>query len=320
MGIYPTGKELLLKNRNLLLLLLLAALWGPSFLFIKIAIEDFPPMTLVTIRLMVAAIVLYGILRLNGKSLPRGWNFWKKFFIMGLFANALPFTLFSFGEQYADSGAASILNGTTPIFTVLIAHFFVSDERLSLPRLGGVLIGFIGILLIFFPDFQALLRGHGLIGGMATVGLIVFILAAACYGIAIVYGRLQLRGLPPLVGPAAQLICSSAMILPVALIFEAPFQLTPGLPAIGSALVLGFFGTAMAYLVYYKLIDSAGATFISLVTYLLPPIGVVLGVVFLGEQPGWHSLAGLTLIIMGVMVVNGTFATTWKRLRGLNTV
>ena len=276
-------------------------------------------MTLVAIRLSVAAIVLYGILRFNGKTLPTGWSFWKKFMIMGFFANALPFTLFSFGEQFADSGAASILNGTTPIFTVLIAHFFVSDERLNLSRLGGVLIGFVGILLIFFPDFQALLRGEGLTGGMTTIGLLAFIVAAACYGVAIVYGRLQLRGLPPLVGPAAQLICSSMMILPVAILFEKPFQLSPGLPAIGSSLILGFFGTALAYLVYYKLIDSAGATFISLVTYLLPPIGVVLGIIFLNEKPGWYSLAGLTLIILGVMVVNGVAKTTWKRIRGLST-
>jgi drug/metabolite transporter (DMT)-like permease len=301
-------------------LLLLASLWGPSFLFIKIAVEDFPPMTLVAIRLTIAAMVLYTILRLNGKNLPAGWDFWKKFLVMGFFANALPFTLFSFGEQFADSGAASIVNGTTPIFTVLIAHFFVSDERLNLSRLGGVLIGFVGILLIFFSDFQALLRGEGLTGGMTTIGLLAFILAAACYGVAIIYGRLQLRGLPPLVGPAAQLICSSGMILPMAIIFEKPFQLTPGLPAIGSSLILGFFGTAMAYLVYYKLIDSAGATFISLVTYLLPPIGVVLGVIFLNERPGWYSLVGLTFIILGVMVVNGTVATTWKRIRGWSTV
>ena len=308
-----------MKHRNILLLLLLASLWGPSFLFIKIAIEDFPPMTLVAIRLTVAAIVLYTILRVNGKNLPAGWNFWKKFLIMGFFANALPFTLFSFGEQFADSGAASILNGTTPIFTVLIAHFFVSDERLNLSRLGGVLAGFMGILLIFFPDFRALLRGEGFQGGMGTIGLLAFIGAAACYGVGIVFGRLQLRGLPPLVGPAAQLICSAGMILPLALIIEQPFHLTPGLPAIGSSLVLGLFGTAMAYLVYYRLIDSAGATFISLVTYLLPPIGVVLGVIFLDEKPGWYSLVGLAFIILGVMVVNGTLTTTWKRIRGLST-
>jgi drug/metabolite transporter (DMT)-like permease len=308
-----------LKNSNLFWLLVLASLWGPSFFFIKIAVADFPPMTLVAIRLGTAAILLYTILRINGKKLPSNWDFWKKFIIMGFFANALPFTLFSFGEQFSESGAASILNGTTPIFTVLIAHFFVSDERLNFSRLGGVLAGFVGILFIFYPEFLTLLQGEGLTGNMNTVGLLAFIVAAACYGVAIVYGRLKLRGLPPLVGPAAQLICSSAMILPLSFIFEQPFNLNPGFPAIVSALVLGIFGTALAYLVYYRLVDSAGATFISLVTYLLPPIVVILGVIFLNEQPGWYSITGLALIILGVMVVNGTLATTWKHIRGLST-
>lgn len=308
-----------MKNRNILLLLLLASLWGPSFLFIKVAVKDFTPITLVAIRLSIASIMLYAFLRFNRKNLPLDWNFWKKFFIMGFFANALPFTLFSFGEQFADSGAASILNATTPLFTVLFAHFFVSDERFTFSRLGGVLLGFAGILLVFFPDFEALLRGEGLKGGMATVGLLAFILASSSYGISIVYARLNLRGLPPLIGPTAQLIAASLLIIPVALFVEKPFQLTPDFPAIGSLLALGFFGTALAYIVYYKLIDSAGATFISLVTYLLPPIGVVLGVIFLHEKPGWYSLVGLTLIILGVMIVNGVAATTWKRIRGLST-
>lgn len=277
-------------------------------------------MTLVAIRLTVASIMLYGFLRFNGKNLPTGWAFWKKFFLMGFFANALPFTLFSFGEQFADSGAASILNATTPLFTVIFAHFFVPDERFTFSRLGGVLLGFAGILLVFFPDFQALLRGEGLTGGMATIGLLAFILASSSYGISIVYARLNLRGLPPLIGPTAQLIAAALLSLPVALLVEKPFQLTPSLPALGSLLALGFFGTALAYIVYYKLIDFAGATFISLVTYLLPPIGVALGVIFLHERPGWYSLVGLTLIILGVMIVNGVAANTWKRIRGLSTV
>ncbi len=309
-----------MKNKNLFWLLVLASLWGPSFLFIKIAVKDFPPMTLVAIRLSTAAIVLYSILRVNGKNLPATWDFWKKFLIMGFFANALPFTLFSFGEQFADSGAASILNATTPIFTVIFAHFFVADERFTLSRLGGVLVGFVGILFIFYPAFQSLLRGEGLTGGKDTIGLLAFILASSSYGISLVYARLNLRGFPPLVGPTAQLIAAAVLIIPLALLVEKPFHLTPSLPALSSLLALGFFGTAAAYFVYYKLIDSAGATFISLVTYLLPPIGVLLGVIFLAEKPGWYSLVGLTLIILGVMVVNGVAASTWKRIRGLSTV
>ncbi len=309
-----------MKNKNLFWLLVLAALWGPSFLFIKVAVQDFPPLTLVSLRLGMAAVVLYAMLRLSGGRLPRDFAFWKKFLFMGFFANTLPFTLFSFGEQFADSGAASILNGSTPIFTVLIAHFLIEDEHLTPSRLGGVLLGFIGILFIFLPDFRALISGNTLRGGMETIGLAAFIVAAICYGIAIVYGRLRLRGLPRLVGPSAQLICSTAMALPLALIIEQPFQLTPSLAAWGAAGILGIFGTAIAYLVYYRLVDTASATFLSFVTYLIPPIGVILGMVFLHEQPGWYSLAGLVLIILGVMIVNGTFPHTWDRLRRVNLV
>ncbi len=293
-----------MRNRNIFLLLALAVLWGPSFVFIKIAVLEIPPLTLVAIRLSLAAVFLSVILLIKGSKLERGWHFWKKFIFMGFFANALPFVLFSYGEQYADSGAAAILNGTTPIFTVLFAHFFVNDERVSLNRLGGVILGFAGILVIFFPDLQHFLSGQDFQGGLQSAGLMAFIGASFSYGIAIVYGRIKLRGLPPLVGPAAQLICSASMILPLALIVDKPFNLTPGVPALLAASVLGIFGTAFAYLVYYKLVDSAGATFISLVTYLLPPIGLILGIVFLDEQPLWYSFVGMGLILAGVIIVN----------------
>lgn len=292
-----------MKNKNVLLLLL-AIIWSPSFLFIKVAVRDIPPLTLVAIRLSLAAIFLYLALRITGRKLPAGWGDWKRFIVMGFFANALPFVLFSFGEQFADSGAASILNGTTPIFTVILAHLLISDERLTGNKLAGVLIGFAGILVIFNTDFIHLFSGQGLQGGRETIGLAAFLVASLSYGVGMVYGRLKLRGLPPLVGPAAQLICSATMVLPIALIVDKPFSLSPGVPALISVAILGIFGTAVAYLIYYRLLDHAGAVFISLVTYLLPPAGVILGMVFLDETPGWYSFAGMFLIIAGVMIVN----------------
>jgi len=293
-----------MRNSNLFLLVLLAMLWGPSFLFIKIAVAEIPPLTLVAIRLSLAAVFLYAILKIAGRSLPRGWDEWKKFVFMGFFANSLPFVLFSFGEQFADSGAASVLNGTTPLFTVILAHSLIEDERLTANRFAGVLIGFLGILLIFFPDLLRLINGQALDSTGAVVGLLAFIAASVCYGIAIVYGRMRLRGLPPLVGPAAQLICAAVIVLPVSLLVDRPFDLAPSAPAALSATALGIFGTAFAYLVYYRLVDQAGATFISLVTYLLPPIGVILGVLILDEEPGIYALAGMAAIIGGVMLVN----------------
>ncbi len=303
-----------MKNKNWTMLLILAALWGPSFLFIKIAVHDFPPLTLVAARLVIGAGLLYGILRLRGQTLPRGWRAWRKFVFIGFFANALPFSLFSIGEQFTDSGPAAILNGTTPIFTVIFTHFLISDEKLTPGKIGGVLISFGGILLLFLPEFQTLLRGESLKGPLATWGLLAFLAASICYGVSLTFGRLHLRGLPPLVGPTAQLICASVMMLPVALVVERPFNLSPGAPAVYSMLALAVFGTALAYLVYYRLVDTASATFISLVTYILPPVGIVLGAVFLHEQPGWYALAGCGLIIFGVMIVNGVFTNFWRYL------
>ena len=292
-----------MKNRNVVLLLALASLWGPSFLFIKIAVGTIPPLTLVAIRLGLAAIFLAAFLRLRRIALPDRFEDWKKFIFMGFIANALPFALISFGEQFADSGAASILNGTTPIFTILIAHYFLEDERLTGSRLLGVMIGFAGILLIFLPELNQWLRG-GLGSGQEALGLGAILLGAICYGVAIVYSRRRLRGIPPLVGPTAQMIAAAILITPFSLVVDRPFTLSPSPAALMAAGVLGIFGTALAYLVYYQMLDTAGATFISFVTYLLPPIGVVLGVIFLNESPTLYAIAGMITILMGIVIVN----------------
>jgi drug/metabolite transporter (DMT)-like permease len=292
-------------QNNWFWLLILASLWGPSFLFIKIAVQDIPPFTLVAFRLTIASVVLFILLRARKQPLPQGWRAWRKFLFVGFFANALPFSLFAFGEQFTDSGPAAIINGSTPIFTVIFAHYFIAEERLTPDKLGGMLLGFLGVAMLFWDEFLALVSGQSLQNTDETLGLLAFLLAAICYGVAIVFGRLKLRGLPPLVGPTAQLMSASAMMLPLALIVERPFTLQVGTPAMLSATVLGLFGTGLAYIVYYRLVDNASATFLSLVTYILPPIGVVLGIVFLNERPNWYSIVGLAIIIIGVMIVNG---------------
>jgi drug/metabolite transporter (DMT)-like permease len=309
-----------MKQRNFILLLLLASMWGPSFLFIKVAVEHYPPLTLVAIRLGVAAISLFAFLKLSGGSLPRGWNLWGKFIFVSFFANSLPFALFSFGEQFADSGSAAILNGTTPIFTILFAHYMISEERLSARAAVGVVIGFIGVLTIFVRELFDLVSGSPLADPKAMLGMAAFVGASICYGLAIAFGRKYLRGLPPLVGPASQLIAASVTTIPIALMIERPFNLTPTPAATISLLVLGIWGTAFAYLVFYKLVDSASATFLSLVTYLLPPIGLILGVLVLGEQPGWNAYTGTLLIVFGVMIVNGTLRLPQKPRRALGKI
>lgn len=293
------------------LLVILGLLWAPSFIFIKIGLQDgIPPITLAAGRITLAGIILYVVLKWRGGKLPASWAMWRKFAIMGFFATAFPFALFAIGEQYAESGLAAIFNGATPIATAAIAHFFIRDERLTPARLIGVLTGFAGILTIFLP---------GLIGATldnkSIWGMTLFAIAAVCYGVSIVFARKHLRGLAPLVAPTAQLIVSAIMLIPAALLFDPPMKALPGLEGVGSVVFLAVFGTALAYIAYYRMLEIASATFISLVTYFLPPIGVFLSVIFMDEQLGWNALAGCALISCGLLIMNGVVGHVSRRFR-----
>jgi drug/metabolite transporter (DMT)-like permease len=295
--------------RNFLWLLLLASLWGPSFIFIKIAGEDIPPLTLVLGRVGVAALVLYIVLRLQGRNLPRFGPVWKHFAVAALVQSALPFALFNWGELHIDSALAAILNGTTPLFTILFAHFLITDERITPAKIGGILVGFGGLLLLIAPS---------LFDGVhaTTWGLLAITMACVSYGIAIVYARLHLRGLPPLVAPASQLLLASLYMLPLSLLVDRPWSLSmPSLAAIASVLALGVLGTALAFVIYYMLIDNTSATYVSTVTYVVPVFGVALGVLVLGEQLHWTAYAGCLLILTGVMIVNDVFREIVARFR-----
>jgi drug/metabolite transporter (DMT)-like permease len=288
----------------------LAALWGPSFLFIKVAVAEIPPLTLVAGRVGIAAALLLAMLRLQGGSLPKSRRLWMHFAVVGLFSNALPFALFSWGELYIDSALAAILNGTTPLFTMVLAHFFIADDRLSPVKVAGALLGFGGLALLIAPS---------LMGGVqaTTLGLLAVTAAAASYGIAIVYTRQNLRGLPPLVGPVAQLTMASIYIVPLALIIEQPYRLPmPSWAAAGSLLTLAVFGTAVAFIVYYRLMERTSATYVSMVTYVVPVFGLALGIIVLAERPAWNAYAGCALILAGVMIVNGVFKMARQKLIG----
>ena len=302
-----------MKLRNFLLLILLAALWGPSFLFIKVAVADIPPLTLVVGRVGIGAVLLYAFLRWQGRSLPRSPSIWKHVAFVAFFHNALPFVLFGWGEQYIDSAMASILNGTTPLFTIVLAHFFVADDRLTGAKVGGVLLGFGGLLLLIAPSLAAGLQ-------VTTLGLLAVAFASACYGVAIVYTRNHMRGLPPLVAPTAQMIMATIYVLPFSLLLEQPFSLPAPSPAsLGSLLALGVLGTAVAFIVYYRLMETADPSYVSMVTYVIPVIGVILGVVILSERLTWNAYAGCALILLGVVIVNGVFKELpWRRLRAIS--
>lgn len=298
-----------MNGKNLLLLIILAALWGPSFLFIKVAVADIPPLTLVLGRVAIGATFLLVVLRARRGRLPADRRIWGHLAVMALLHNALPWVLLSWGEQYIDSALASILNGTTPLFTIILAHFLVEGDQLTASKLSGVLIGFAGLILLILPSL-----GGGL--QATTWGLAAVTTAAAIYGVAMIYSRNHLRGLPPLTAPTAQLLLATLYMAPVAMLFDKPWTLDrPSPAALGSLFLLGILGTGLAFIVYYRLLETAGPTYIAMVTYVIPIFGVILGVLVLNEQLTWYALGGFILILLGVMVVNGLFANHLPMVR-----
>lgn len=290
-----------MRIKTIIWMLILAWLWGPAFLFVDVAVKEIPPLTLVAIRLSLATLILYGILKLQGHTLPRWGQIWKHFTIVGLLYNATPYVLLSWGQQYIDSALAAILIGTSPFFTMLLAHLFTSTDHLTPAKIGGVAVGFTGLAILLGPALQA--------GVQATLwGLAASLLAAASYGAAIVYAQQTLRGLPPLVGPTAQLATASIILIPVALLVEQPYHLPmPSWPAASSLLLLAVLSTALAFVLYYRAMEIANATTLSMIAYMVPIVATLLGVLVLHEQLGWHVYLGCVLIIGGVMAVNGLF-------------
>jgi len=296
-------------SSGILELIFLAMLWGPSFLFIKIAVLEVPPITMVMVRVGIAAAILYTVLRFRKTPLPTGWNIWRHFAILGFFANAFPFLCFNWGEIYVDSALASILNGTTPLFTMLIAHFAIREERLTLPKILGGLIGFQGLFLLVLPSIQS--------GVNASFwGIMAMTAASASYGIALVYAKKNLPKLAPAVAPTAQLTMATVYLLPLSLLLDKPWSLpVPSLQAVASIIALAVFGTAIAFIVYYHILAKVGATHLSMVTYLVPVFGIALGVLVLDEILSWHAYLGCLLILLGVMVANGLIRWPQRLMR-----
>lgn len=286
------------RIRNLLLLILLASCWGPSFLFIKFGLESFPPLTLVNLRILVAALILYVISRLNGLNLSAYRHHFFDFIIVAIFSCSLPFTLISMGELYIASSLAAIINSTVPIFTVIIAHFFIAEERLTVAKMFGILLGFFGVLIVFLP--RAVLPTQSQAGG----ALLVF-LSAVSYAIGMTYSRRFLKAVPFLVSATCQLVVASIILLPFTFFIDAPYLLpAPTLTSLGGVLGLAVFGTAIAFNTYYMLVQRASASYLSTATLLFPVIGIALGAIFLDEQLTWNACMGSGLILCGLAVAN----------------
>jgi drug/metabolite transporter (DMT)-like permease len=277
---------------------LLGLIWGSSFLWIKIAVAETGPFLLVTIRLLFGLAGLLVVMALRQQAWPRDRRVLLAFIFMGLFNTALPFTLITWGETLIDSSLASILNGTVPLFTIVIAHFWLQDEKITVPRLAGLAVGFLGIVLLVSRDLGPdALRGN-------VWGQLAVIAAAISYAAAITFSRRHLRGQPPVLQSTMVLLFASGMMAIATPVVERPINLPDTGLAWFAIAWLGLLGSCAAYLLFFYLINAWGPTRASLVTYVFPVIGLLLGIVFLNEAADWHLLAGSALIVAGIVVVN----------------
>ena len=277
---------------------LLGLIWGSSFLWIKIAVQEIGPFTLVAFRLLFGLIGLSIVMRLQKQSFPRSRKTLLAYLFMGVFQTALPFTLISWGETKIDSGLASILNGTMPLFTIVIAHFWLHDEKITLPRIAGLIVGFVGVVVLVSRDIGP----KGLRGDI--VGQLAILAATISYATAVTFSRKHLRGQPPVVQSTTLVLVAGSLLWLTAPIVEGPLHI-PALPITWLALAwLGLLGSCLAYLLFFYLINAWGPTRASLVTYVFPVIGLILGIIFLNEVVDWRLVVGSLLVVAGIAVVN----------------
>jgi drug/metabolite transporter (DMT)-like permease len=288
------------------MLMLLSVFWGGSFFFVEIALRDFQPFTIVFLRVALASLTLVCAVHLLGLRMPFSFGTWGAYFVMGALNNAIPFSLIVWGQTRIDSGAASILNATTPIFTALMAHILTSDERLTRRKFLGVLIGFLGVYIMMKPALRESFNWRGL-GQVAILG------AAVSYSLAGIFGK-RFKDESPVVNSAGMLIGSSMMMLPLAVIVDSPWSLRPSLEATAAVFGIAIISTAMAYLLYFRILATAGATNVLLVTFLIPISALLLGVWVLGEKIEVLEYIGMGCIFIGLIAIDGR-ALNWIRRR-----
>lgn len=277
---------------ELLLLLALATLWGASYTFIKIGIETIPPVTLIAARTLIAGTLLLAVLRWRGLSLPRDAATWRRFLFQACLNSVVPFTLIAWAEQTIDAGIASILNATTPIFAFLMTALITRHEAVTARKLVGILAGMTGIsLIIGMEAFGGL--GEQLLPQLAVV------LATVCYAGAAIFGR-GFKGLDPMMPAAGSLIAGAALLIPVSLVVDRPWTLAPSAESLLALVGLAVFSTALAFAIYFRLIQTLGSVGATAQAYLRVPIGVAIGALFLAERLSDTAWIGLGCVIVGV--------------------
>jgi drug/metabolite transporter (DMT)-like permease len=289
------------------ILIALALIWGAAFFCIKVAVTHVEPFTYVWLRLSIAAAALWLWLRWKGDRLGLPAPVWGAILVLALLNNAIPFLLFGWGQRHIASGLASILNATTPIWGVVVAHLLTSDERITPAKLVGVLIGFAGVANMIGPDLLG--QGSGMLPQLACLA------AALSYALAGVWARRFKRlGVPPIKVAAGQLVAGAFVMTPVALAVDQPWLHSfPPLVAWEAIAALALICTSFAYVLYFRLIDSAGATNALLVTLLVPPTAILMGTLFLGEHLSAGQFGGLAFIALGLAVIDGRIFAGLKR-------
>jgi drug/metabolite transporter (DMT)-like permease len=281
-----------------LLLILLSILWGGSFFFSKVAVAELPPLTLVLCRVSISAIALNLYVVFTGQRMPFSGKTWVGFIVLGMLNNLIPFSLIFWGQTQIPSGLASILNASTPVWAVLLAHFFTKGEHLTANRTAGVLLGLSGVIIMLGPDLLQTL-GLNLLAQLAVVG------AGVSYAFGGFFGE-RIKGIPPLITATGQVTCSSILMVPIVLLIDKPWQISlPGLTTLGAVLALALLSTAVAYLIYFRLLTSSGATNLMLVTLLIPVSALLLGIIILGERLDPRHFLGMGFIGLGLAAIDG---------------
>jgi drug/metabolite transporter (DMT)-like permease len=296
-----------MNTREWALLFGLSILWGGTFFFVAIAVKEIPPLTLVVLRVGIGVLALLLTLAVLGIRLPTSRGAWTAFVGMGLLNNAGPFALLNWGQTHVASGVVSILLGTTPFFAALLAHFYTHDEKLTGGRLFGVIAGMIGIgAMVGSSALHALT--------VDVAGQLAVVLAAIGYAVSSLWGRrFGKLGLTPVVAATGMMIVSTAVMIPIALLIDRPWTLPmPGAGVIAAVIGLAIPSTAVAYVIYFRLLRSAGSTNLMLVTFLIPVTAILLGVSFLGERLEPRHVFGMALIALGLAAIDGR---VWRRLR-----
>lgn len=288
------------------MLLALSGLWGGSFLFNRIAVAEMPTLSVVLARVAIAAVALLLVARLTGAKMPRDRASWRDYLVMGLLNNIIPFCLIVWGQKTIGAGLASIFNATTPIFGVIVAHLFTTDDKATPLKAAGIALAFVGVVVLIGIDALSGVGDH-LMAELACLA------AAVSYGFSALWSR-RFRGRPPITTAAGQLVCSALLLTPSIVLLDPPWtHPMPGTTAIAAVVALALLSTAVAYILFFRLNTMVGPTNTILVTFLIPPSAILLGILVLGERLAPQHVAGVILIGAGLAAIDGRLV---RRLRG----